>query len=73
MPSCPEPQPGQEQEPAGSDEHRLDGERGAQPELVGQAAEEVGGGDDEHAAEELDAGVGGVAGQLAAEAPSAVA
>ena len=43
MPSCPEPQPGQEQEPAGSDEHRLDGERGAQPELVGQAAEEVGG------------------------------
>src|SRR6185437_11225221 len=60
-PSRPEPQSGQEQEPAGSDEHRLDGERGAQPELVGQAAEEVGGDDDEDAAEELDAGVGGVA------------
>src|SRR5205823_5789096 len=55
------PESGQEQEGAGPDQHRLDGEGGAQPEVVGEAAEEVGGGDDEHAAEELDAGVGGVA------------
>jgi hypothetical protein len=56
-----EPEPGQEHERACPDEHGLDDECGVQPEVVGEAAEEVGGSDDEHAAEELDTGVRGVA------------
>ena len=39
--------PGEEQERAGPDEYWLDGERDVQPEVIGEAAEQVGGGDDE--------------------------
>jgi hypothetical protein len=55
------PESGQEQERACPDQYWLDGEGGAQSEVVGEAAEKVGGGDDEHTAEQLGAGVGGVA------------
>ena len=61
MPMPPEPEPGDEQERARSDEHWLDRECGVQSEVVGEAAEKVGSGDDEHAAEDLSTGVGGVA------------
>jgi hypothetical protein len=47
----PEPESGDQQERAGPDEYGLDGERGAQPEVIGEAAEQVGGGDAQHAAE----------------------
>jgi hypothetical protein len=57
----PEPESGDEQDRACSDEHGLDRECGVQSEVVGEAAEKVGSGDDEHAAEELSTGVGGVA------------
>jgi hypothetical protein len=53
-------EPGREQQRRDSDEHRLNGECGSQAEVVGQAAEEVGGGDDQGAAEKLDGSVGGV-------------
>ena len=46
-----EPESGEEQERAGPDEYWLHGECGVQSEMVGEAAEQVGGGDDEHAAE----------------------
>src|SRR3954449_9137896 len=54
-------QAGQEQPRRAGDEDRLDGEGSGQPEVIGEAAEQVRGGDHEHAAEELDAGVGRVA------------
>ncbi len=50
MSGC-EPESGEEQQRACPDEHWLDGECGVQSEMVGEAAEEVGGGDDEQAAE----------------------
>jgi len=56
----PEPESGDEQERACSDEHRLDRECGVQSEVVGEAAEKVGSGDDQHTAEKLGTGVGGV-------------
>jgi hypothetical protein len=43
------PKPGREQDRAYPDEHRHDGECGVQSELVGEAAQQVGGGDNERA------------------------
>jgi hypothetical protein len=44
-------QAGQEQQRGGDDEGRLDGEGGGEPEVIGEAAEQVRGGDHEDAAE----------------------
>jgi hypothetical protein len=54
-------EPGEEQQRRYPDEHRLDGEGGAQSDVVGEAAEQVRGGDDQRATEQLGGGVGGVA------------
>jgi hypothetical protein len=43
-----EPEPGEEKERACSKERWHDGEGGVQSEVVGEAAQEVGGGDVEH-------------------------
>jgi hypothetical protein len=51
-------EPGDEQQCGYPDEHWLDGEGGAQAEVVGEAAEQVGRGDDQGTADQLGGGVG---------------
>ncbi len=56
-----EPVPGQQQDRGSADADRLDGERGVQSEVAGEAAEQLRGGDHEHAAEQQGGAVGAVA------------
>lgn len=56
-----EPVPGQQQDRASADADRLDGERGVQSEVADEAAEQLRGGDHEHAAEQQGGAVGAVA------------
>ena len=52
---------GQQQASACPDEHQFDGERGMQPEVIGEAAEQIRRNGDEHAAEQLGGAVGAIA------------
>jgi hypothetical protein len=65
----PEPDSGQDQECAGPDGYRFAGERGVQPEVIGETAEQVGGGDDEDAEEQPGDREGRHAGQPEGQEP----